>query len=116
MLRMMRSCETLTRGRHGVPGRGRVACTLFAAQDDSRAEPLTSARAFRSSRRSIDGAGSWSGSQSITPGGAALTLPLDDCREEPVAGMNAGKGAQVRSIQQASDIVQRELARCLQAL
>ena len=45
----IRSCATLTRGRHGVVGgMDNVAWTRLAAQDESRAEALASARPFRS--------------------------------------------------------------------
>src|SRR5262249_42645581 len=48
--RTIRSCATLTRGRHGVVGgMDNVAWTRVAAQDESRAEALASARPFRSS-------------------------------------------------------------------
>src|SRR5215813_10730663 len=48
--RTIRSCATLTRGRHGVVGgMDNVAWTRLAAQDESRAEALASARPFRSS-------------------------------------------------------------------
>jgi hypothetical protein len=48
---MIRSVETLTRGRHG--GWDTVALTSFFAQDDRTVEALAIARPFRSSRRCI---------------------------------------------------------------
>src|SRR5215469_18834679 len=48
---MIRSVETLTRGRHR--GWDTVALTSFFAQDDRMVEALAIARPFRSSRRCI---------------------------------------------------------------